>query len=268
MDILTHTLSGMVAASAIAGLSKKTLAKKSLIISCGAIGAVLPDIDAITRWSRFDATIGKFLNLPQPGRVIYFSNLWYSHHNFFHSLAAAVLWTIIAGLSYYTLRYIILKNRSNQPIFKSSQSYLGAFFIGFCMHLAGDLPTPDTTWHGIKLFWPLEITVGGTGHTWWWNNYDIFLLFLIGSSASCLSIVFSTVLKKKFFRWLPVWLSMVVFSAAFFQITHRPFHFAESRNGPSHAEKEGQSLTIQQTILGNTLYQRMVCLDRRLKFPF
>lgn len=268
MDILTHTLSGMVAASAIAALSKKTLLKKALIISCGAIGAVLPDIDAITRWSRFDTTIGPFLNVTQSGRAIYFSDLWYSHHHFFHSLAAGVVWTILLGLSAYIIHCIISKNRSKPPFIKSAQSYLWAFFIGFCTHLAGDLPTPGNTWHGIRLFWPLNITVGGTGHIWWWNNYDVFLLFVIGCSVSFLSIVFYAIVKKNFLRWLPVWFSLVVFAAAFFQITHRPFRFADSRIGPSHAEKEEQSLTIQQTILGNTLYQRMVCLDHRLKFPF
>ncbi len=76
MDIITHTLSGVAIATTIAAFSNKSLWKKGFIIGCGGIGGSLPDIDALSRWSQFDATIGKIFRLSHTGREIYFSNYW------------------------------------------------------------------------------------------------------------------------------------------------------------------------------------------------
>jgi hypothetical protein len=38
------------------------------------------------------------------------------------------------------------------------------------------MPTPASTWGGVNFFWPFKTYIGGTGHIWWWNNYDIFLI--------------------------------------------------------------------------------------------
>ena len=68
MDIFTHTLSGMAAATAIAATSSRSLKEKFLMIGCGAAGAMFPDLDAVTRWPDFDAVIGKALG-PKPAAI-------------------------------------------------------------------------------------------------------------------------------------------------------------------------------------------------------
>jgi hypothetical protein len=93
MDIFTHTLSGIAAASAVAGFSCRSLKNKFLMICCGAAGAMLPDLDAVTRWPAFDTVIGKALGLSQTGRDIYYGHHWYSHHHFMHSITAGAIFT-------------------------------------------------------------------------------------------------------------------------------------------------------------------------------
>ena len=46
MDIYTHVLSGVAASTAVASLSRKNWKKKALIVCLGALGGMLPDIDA------------------------------------------------------------------------------------------------------------------------------------------------------------------------------------------------------------------------------
>ncbi len=268
MDILTHTLSGVAAATGIAAFSAKPLWQKTLMICCGAAGAIVPDIDAVTRWSKFDAVIGGLTDSAQSGRSIYFGNHWYSHHNFFHSLAAGAIFTLLAGLLWYLGRRWASKGPSPAAFIQDKKGFLLAFFMGHTMHLLGDLPTPGSTWHGIRLLWPLRQPVGGSGHIWWWNNYDVFLLFLAGAGAGIVLIVLNQFLKKRTLGHLSVLLCFTVFWAAYFQITHRPISFDAPGNHSSHAEKERQSLAVQKTILGERLYGIMIVLDRRLKIPF
>ncbi len=268
MDILTHTLSGIAAATAIAAFSNRSLRKKSLLIACGAGGAILPDIDAITRWTRFDTHIGSILGLSQTGRSIYYGNHWYSHHNFTHSLAAGVVFTLLVALLWYLGRRWNPQTRFPAISIQDRKSSFLAFFMGYTLHLLGDLPTPDSIWHGIKLFWPLATPVGGFGHIWWWNNYDIFLLLLAGSLTGIGLILLNHFLKKRSLRYLPALLVLVIFSTTLHRIAHRPIRFSGPGSSSSHAEKERQSLAIQKTILGEKLYGIMGSMDRHLKIPF
>lgn len=268
MDILTHTLSGMAAASAIATFSSRSLKDKFLMIGCGAAGAMLPDMDAVTRWPDFDAVIGKALSLSETGRSIYYGQHWYSHHNFMHSLAAAAIFTLAFALTGYLYCRRRFMCRSASALILSTSVFLLSFFFGYLMHLLGDLPTPDAVWNGIKLFWPLTTPVGGFGHIWWWNNYDIFLIFLVGSTLNIVLIVMNRFLKRRLLRHIPTLIFLCMIFAAMFQITHRNASFAGAANPAGHAEKEHQSLVVQRDILGEQLYGLMNSLDQKIPIPF
>lgn len=266
MDILTHSLSGAMAATAIAPLCGKPKCRTLWVIGSGGVGAVMPDIDVITRWSGFDATIGRWFDLSRSGRAIYHANLWYSHHNFCHSLVAGVLFTLIMAMAIFLITKGFALRRGAANSLNAWWVYPAAFFLGFCMHLAGDLPTPGSTWHGIKLFWPHAGPVGGFGYIWWWNNYDIFLLLLAGCSVNLMLIFLNNVIKIRSLKVVPLLLCMVVIGAAVFQIAHRPVRFSDSGGG--WAEREGQSLIVQRQILGDQLHRIMLEMDRQLPFPF
>jgi inner membrane protein len=268
MDILTHTLSGAAAASAIAAFSSRSLKDKFLMIGCGAAGAMLPDLDAVTRWPDFDAVIGKAAGLSQAGRDIYCGHHWYSHHNFMHSLAAAVMFTIAGALIAFLYCRRRSEGRSAFVFILSIRGFLLSFFFGYLMHLLGDLPTPDSIWKGIKLFWPLATPVGGYGYIWWWNNYDIFLVFLVGGALNTFLIVVNRILRKRLLSHIPALLFLCMFGAALFQITHRPISFTSADNQSGHAKKEHQSLTVQRDILGERLFGIMNALDRKIPIPF
>jgi inner membrane protein len=268
MDILTHTLSGAAAASAIAAFSSRSLKGKFLIIFFGAAGAMLPDLDAVTRWPGFDAVIGKTLGLSQTGRSIYFGQHWYSHHNFMHSLAAAAIFTLAAALIGYIYCRLRSRCRSASAFIPGASGFLLSFLFGYVMHLLGDLPTPDTVWNGIRLFWPLTTPVGGFGYIWWWNNYDIFLIFLASGTLNTVLIAANRFIKKRLLNPVPTVIFLCMICATLFQVTHRPTSFASAGNPANHADKEHQSLAAQRDILGKRLYGIMNALDRKIPIPF
>lgn len=265
MDIFTHTLAGIAAASAIAGFSSRSLKDKFLMICCGAAGAMLPDLDAVTLWPAFDTVIGKAVGLSQTGRNIYCGHYWYSHHQFMHSLAGGVIFTLAGASIGYLYCRRRCGHRSASAIIMNISGFLLSFFFGYFMHLLGDLPTPDAVWNGIKLFWPLTTSVGGFGYIWWWNNYDIFLIFLAGGTLNAVLVVVNRFLKKRFLHHIPALLLLCMISAALFQITHRPTIFSSAR---SYADKEQRSLVAQRDILGERLYSVMTALDRKIPVPF
>jgi len=268
MDILTHTLSGVALSTMVAAIAKRRLRETGLLIFCGGLGGAFPDIDAISLWSGFDATIGKLLNLEHTGRDIYFSNFYYSHHNFMHSFVGAVGFSMLAGLCFLLVALICSKGVGRVSLLKFSSLCVISFFGGYVMHLLGDLPTPGCVWHGIKLFWPSSVPIGGTGHLWWWNNYDIFLLVLFCCTANIGLIVFYRFFKKNFIQYLAVIIFVSMSAAVFYQIVQRPTHFAYEGYTPYHAQYERQSLEIQKQTLGQPLFRVMVNLDRKLKMNF
>jgi inner membrane protein len=268
MDIFTHALSGITAAAAAAAISSRPLRDKLLMIGCGAAGAMLPDLDAITLWPDFDAVIGKALGLSQSGRGIYYGRHWYSHHNFMHSLAAAAMLTLAIALIGYLYYRWHTRNRSASAYRSAAVGFLLSFFSGYVLHLMGDLPTPDAIWNGIKLFWPLRTPVGGFGYIWWWNNYDIFLIFLVGGTLNVALIGADHLFKKRLLRHIPMLIFLCMICAVLFQITHRPTSYSSEGYPAGHADKERQSLVTQRQILGKRLYGIMTALDRKIPVPF
>jgi hypothetical protein len=272
MDIMTHTLSGIAISTIVASLSKKRIWEKGVIVFCGGIGGALPDIDSMSLWSRFDSTIGAFFHLPHNGRDIYFSNYWYSHHNFAHSLVGGLIITSCLFVLFSLPVIVFSKNNNRRNIFNRIGVYWIALFLGYVMHLLGDLPTPSLTWGGIKLFWPLSVAVGGSGHIWWWNNYDIFLII-----GGCCAINMGIIniyhhSKKPFIRYFPLFICIGAFIFILHQIDQRNVNFVDrgqtKRIWERYWEYEIKSLEIQKEILGEKLYDIMTNVDRKLTFYF
>lgn len=268
MDIISHTLAGSAIATCAAAFSEPGFEKKTAIISAGSFGAALPDIDAISLWRGFDSTFGKFFSLEHSGRVIYSGDFWYSHHNFFHSIAAGTLLTLFFGLILFILAQIFKRpeTQSVSEILHPYKLFLFAFFLGYISHLLLDMPTPGSSWGGVMLFWPLDTFVGGFGQIWWWNNYDIFLILL-------LAVLFNTgilVFTKKKIRLKLYSLSVIMISTGLilYQINNRGFDFSYEGYTNQFRKYEAKSLEIQKKILGDDLYSLMRQIDNKIKLNF
>lgn len=266
MDIITHTMSG-VAVSTVAIPFVKKFDMRVAIIATGALGGALPDIDAISLWSGFDRTFGRFFGLSHRGSEIYFGKLWYSHHNFFHSIAAAVLFTIILFGIIVLAKKIGGKRKGFAENLKLQTPLLLAFFVAFVIHLFEDMPTPSCVWGGVNLFWPSKNFVGGTGSIWWWNNYDIFLIVVLCIAVNAGFIVFLKKLAKA--QKLTTLISVIVFiSLAYGQIKSRPVDFNYTGFTKKFGNYEQKSLEIQQEKLSKPTYKFMRWFDRKVRVNF
>ena len=265
MDILTHIFSGVAVATVVANYNQTSSFRKAKIILAGAVGGALPDIDAISMWSKFDQTIGALFNLSHSGRVIYGSKFWYSHHAFFHSLIGS----LILGSLFLVLIYLIRRKANiDLPIFiKSHSIFFVAFVLGYWAHLAGDLPTPSSVWGGIGFLWPSENYIGGYGRIWWWNNYDIFLFILL-----CIVINITLPAISKYIRVrsriFTISVACTVFTFILIQINTRHYDYSYEGNSSNYRAMEKNSKEEQKRILGNRLYLYMDKLDRSLKINF
>lgn len=266
MDILTHTLSGIAVATVVANYNKTATLQKAKIILVGAVGGALPDIDAVSMWSKFDQTLGAFFRLSHSGRFIYGSKFWYSHHAFFHSLIGSLILAIL----FLVLICIIRNGKENKNLtafLKKYSTYLIAFVLGYWAHLAGDLPTPASVWGGIGFFWPSENYIGGYGKIWWWNNYDIFLLIL-----SCIIINITLPAISKYIaakaRIFTLSVACITLFLILIQVNTRYYDYSYEGNSSNYSLMEKRSKEEQKRILGNRLYLYMDKLDRSLKINF
>lgn len=256
MDILIHTLSGTAVGTVVAPIIAKNNKETYLFILISAFCGAFPDIDAISAWSGFDQTFGKWFSLENSGREIYRSKFWYSHHAFTHSLFASILFALL-----FSMRSWILKKR---------QRALGIFILcllSYNAHLIGDLPTPGGSWGGINYFWPMETYSGGSGHIWWWNNYDIFLILLI----ICL-VNFIWILVQKRITWTQKRkFNSLIFGTGLililFQVHSRGMNFNNYNRG-NYRSFESQSKEIQKEILGEKIYNKMKKFDDSMNLMF
>lgn len=263
MDILTHTVTGMAVGTVVAAFSRGKFKRKTAIILAGTLGGALPDIDAISLWSKFDAVIGSTLSMPLSGRNIYFGKHWYSHHALMHSIFMAallpLLWWLLGGL--------ISRNRQKLVPRLSSRWLKGklgmlAFFLGYTLHLFEDTPTPSGSWGGINLLWPSTEYIGGYGKIWWWNNYD---LFLIVAFTTVLNIIILLINRRA--RQVTLGLFSVATLLFFIQVNSRGFDFNQKLN-LSFKSKEARSKAKQKEILGETVYGWMEDFDNSMNLNF
>jgi inner membrane protein len=259
MDILIHTTSGMLMGSTIAACNPWQLKSSHRFwlgaLLLGGLSGAFPDLDAISQWSRFDATIGHWFSLAS-GDEIYSGRFWYSHHAFTHSLLASFLFaTMIWTITFFTHR--------TSPVRREKSRHFGLIaLLGWNAHLAGDLPTPQGSWDGIAYWWPSQEYIGGTGHTFWWNNYDIFLLIVLALIAHTLLHF----IKIKRQAWASSFITSLTILLIIVQLNDRPMNFND-RTLP-YQDRERISLAYQQEQLGDRLYYWMVKFDSWLPVYF
>lgn len=262
MDILTHTLSGFAVGTVMASYSSGTWKTKASIILFSGLGGTLPDIDAISMWSKFDATIGRLFNLEHSGKVIYSAKLWYSHHSFMHSLLAALVFATLIGFSFWLFSKKE-RHSSLASVFWNRNLLLLGFVLGFVIHLLQDMITPAGPWGGVRLFFPSEVYIGGTGDIWWWNSYNLFLVVVgVLLLNSCLLFALSW-FKVKPYKYITS-IFLIGFICFVWQMKRIDFNF----NGKAYAECEQRSKEIQKGILSDGMYDKMEKLDRLLIIHF
>jgi len=261
MDILTHTLSGLAVGTVMAGLSSGNWRAKSSILIFSGLGGALPDIDAMSMWSKFDATIGRFFGLEHTGKVIYSEKFWYSHHGFMHSILAAVIIALLIACLFWLFSRKE-KNSSLLDVFRNKKFLLMGFGLGFIIHLLEDMITPSSTWGGVRLFFPFEMYIGGTGDIWWWNNYNLFLVVL---SVLLINISLLFIIRNKnLIRKFTASVFLVGCLAFIWQIKAIDYNF----NNKKFADCERKSKEIQKDLLGERMYKRMEKLDNFLLIYF
>ena len=251
-------MSGVAAASLGMSFTDYSPKQKSKFLVLGALAGAFPDLDAVSLWSKFDGTIGNWLNLPA-GKAIYFGKNWYSHHAFLHSVFAAILFVFLVWLIF---RCTDLFEQT-----KNVKIVLFSLFICYNLHLLEDMPTPACVWGGVRYWFPSGSYAGGWGRIWWWNNYDLFLLIF--------SCVISNVLLNVVAYWksislqkIATGLSMVFVLLFCKQIITRPIDFNYSGHTTRYNEFERASLEIQKEILGDDLYEVMWFLDSKIPLNF
>lgn len=260
MDILSHTFSG-IAVGTVGMQFVSGWKKKLAVVLIGGFGGFLPDIDAISYWSRFDETIGAFFNLKESGAVIYHKKYWYSHHALMHSLTMGLF---LSCTLYFVLKKVVKLPRRFIP------TAVSTFFFGFIAHLLEDMPTPDFAWKGVAFLYPSTEYWGGKGYIWWWNNYDLFLIIL---SVSVLNLVFAVLgfFLKKNFKWVALGVLMMGGNMYVFQMLNRPVSFQYSGFQQHHniwQINEAKSKEIQKDILGDYIYGKMEWFDNQLSIYF
>lgn len=253
MDIITHTTSGLTIAYAGATIANVSAKEKAMYVLFGALMGALPDLDAISLWSKFDSLFGWAFH--ESGREIYSSKKWYGHHGFFHSLAA--------GLLFATLLSLGLK-KWFRASFKLSIVLLLA---SYTVHLAEDLITPNGPWGGIRLFFPAAKYIGGGGYIWWWNNYDLYFIVLM----LLVGLLFVNLIKQ--FLKIPFRLissSLVVISASLFiiQMLDRPINFNANQSHKTYHELEEISVQYQKETLPPTIFNIFRNFDQSIPLYF
>jgi len=266
MDILTHVCSGIASATVIASFSKQT-STRAKILASGALGGAFPDVDAVSMWSHFDSTFGRLFHLSHSGKAIYGGKFWYSHHAFFHSVGAALLFALIFGLLSYGFYKAVSKNRKDTfGIYCKNHFLLAISFItGYLLHLFGDMPTPGSVWGGVHLFFPFSGYIGGSGKIWWWNNYDIFLLIIF---CILINVILLFTLKRNIQRKAVVIVAVLTLLLVEIQINTRQYNYAYSGQTNRYGEMEQQSKKEQKRILGKHIYSSMEWFDKHLPIEF
>ena len=260
MDILSHTFTG-IAVGACVGNFVKPPASRGIFILIGALGGAFPDIDAISLWSKFDTTLGRWLHLAHSGEEIYCGKFWYSHHGFFHSLLAMALF----GSLFFWIPFLKNKITKKSVVLKVHSFWALTFFLAGTFHLLEDMPTPDNIWGGVRIFFPFEVYIGGWNYIWWWNNYDLFLIIL---SVALSSTFLLFVLKNGTLRkWFSMGLFVVGIIAYCYQVHRRP-NFIVDATSKKYVSNDERSLVIQQAILPSFLFKGMQQLDQNLPLYF
>ncbi len=253
MDILSHTCTGLAIGLTVINLTEGSAFQKTLIVLASGLGGAIPDIDAISLWSKFDTVF----RLPISGREIYSGKYTFSHHGVMHSLSASIVLGVL-----FLLPDWIIKKRIESP--KKAILKAVGFILAFNFHLLEDMPTPAGSWGGVRYFYPAKAYIGGAGKIWWWNNYDLFLIILSVIGFQTMTLI----AKKKWRRRispLVFFLGIILFS---FQINHRKHDYSYTGHTQHFQQFEEWSKSEQKEILGEKVYNIMEAFDRRIPLYF
>lgn len=272
VDILSHTLTGTAFATVVASFCQRNWRQRAGIIALGTFGGALPDLDAISLWSGFDGTFGKWLGLLHRGEEIYYGKFWYSHHAALHSVTAAFLLPLI-----FLVSYTLISGRRSMHVHgfwnrftQLSQRWrfgLIAFIGGMVFHMLEDMPTPSSSWGGVALFWPNSTYYGGAGKIWWWNNYDLFLLIVLVIMMNSIILLFAKKIKWKAFNMTPlVFVAGII--AYFYLMNLRDADYNNRDFAAAYASFNQQSLDYQKELLGEEVFGWMQRLDHWLPVHF
>ena len=266
MDIISHTLTGIAVGTVCATISNGSWKRKSLIILVGGLGGALPDFDAISLWSKFDTTIGAFLELEHTGKEIYFGKFWYSHHAALHSLLAPILLMLLAILMHGIKKKSFYRDKVLEFVKSKRFSFL-AFFFGFLCHLLEDMPTPASVWGGVNLFYPSSTYIGGFGNIWWWNNYDLVLIIF---GVIILNLLINSIPKQHYLLKMKTSIGVFLIGSSLFlyQVNTRPIDFAYTGHTLDYDKLEEQSKQLQKEILGPQLFNVMTAIDNKIPLNF
>ncbi|MDX1906617.1 MAG: metal-dependent hydrolase [Bacteroidia bacterium] len=262
MDIVNNIVAGCLGASFIASATPARPARQIKIILSGIIGGIFPDIDGLSLMTSADSWCRTLLGIS--GENLYFGHHALSHLGFFHSLMGLVVCTLGAGLLTSWIYFQPMRHAASfVAAFRYLLVYIVAFGLGYVLHLAGDLAGPAGIWGGVRLFFPYEAYVGGWGHLWWWNNYDIFLILAF---ACILNLGF--MLRYRAGSRLLARVSALTVCLALILAVVQVVHRGEAFNEGSFSYREEYSRQVQQQILGPGLYHWMEELDYRLPVLF
>lgn len=264
MDVVTQIIAGLLIGTVVAGFVMCRPAQRFKIVLAGGLGGIFPEVDTLSLMPWFDRTLGKWMGINQSGIDIYFGNEWFSHQAFTHSLlgllcCTGAIWFL--NILFYT--HVIKHART----WKAAGSYLAPYFIafagGYLLHLMLDLFTPAGPWGGIRLFFPMDVYIGGWGKLWWWNNYDIILVLFLGLMMNVLSLISIPIMDRKM-KIIPSMVLALALIGISIQIHSRHFNF----NQPGYMGREAASHHIQQQVLAPPVYEAMAWVDQRLPVYF
>jgi len=129
MMTLNHGFSGYISARAAMPLARKFLPlPEGTIAFASFIGAMLPDIDAVTNTLE---------------RGLYFSQNWYGHRNASHSILGTLILALLAALPMAGW----LARRKGMAWRAAYSALVPCFWFGGVVHIVGDLFTPRLIVH-------------------------------------------------------------------------------------------------------------------------
>ncbi|MBF0280938.1 MAG: metal-dependent hydrolase [SAR324 cluster bacterium] len=139
MTPISHSFFGFTTGFILSPINAKFgVSRRKTVLFC-TIGAIVPDIDAI--WLKIDGSVYYGLN-------------WYSHHALTHSVAGALLLSLLFMILFQSkLTYQSFRKKT------AIRQWISLFLvlcIGCLMHLPGDMVTFPGPWKGIPLWAPFS----------------------------------------------------------------------------------------------------------------
>lgn len=196
------------------------------------LGSLAPDLDSGVRaYSSADA--------------------WTGHRGWTHSILFAALFGLVMTLA----ARLMSRKMSSPLVFFCS-------FLGVCLHILGDMPTPRGSWGGLPVFFPHPARFGGFGKIGW---YDPVLFWkTAGFFVAGAVFVFASAIRpfKRTATFLAGAIAVAGFIFAFAHISRSTY--TDSVRWHSAQEKELKQMpwpvypaTVEAARIGMQLFARV-----------